>query len=273
MAQYKAQGIDQKLVAANVLSNLKSARDYASLFNNEAVVELGKSTSTMVVRTKPVVTLAATPADRDGLLPRTSAASNKIEVSLDQDEYAKIAIDPLDVFPEKQSAEVGEAIAEAIITAGNADLLAELVANGTAAYLGETFTKTMSADKVWDAILNETANVVATFTGDFTMFVGASFWARLASGAAVLKSASDPRSQAVTLSGVQRLEVVPDAAMAAAGALAVVAHRNAAVQGRVLDRLHTSREDADDILFARVRFGSHVTDEGAVIALKDGIEA
>jgi hypothetical protein len=271
MAQYKAQGIDQKLVAASVLSNLKAVSSYAIDFSNEQVVELGKRTSTIVIRNRPVVTLVATPAVRDGLLPRTSAAAGFVEVSLSEDVYAKLAIDPLDVEPARQSTELGQAIAEASIAVSNADLLATLVTGGTKSYLGEIFTKTSTPDVVWNAVLAAVANPVATYTPNFTLYVGASFWGRLASGSAALRQSVDPKAQALALSGVQRIRVVPDAIMTAAGALAIVAHSNAAVHGDVLTDLVTNREDADEILFYRIRFGTKVTDPGAVLALVDGV--
>lgn len=272
MPQYMADGIDQKLVAAHYLSNLKKADDYAAEFNNDAVVDLGRKTSTIVIRRKPVVSFKETPKDRDGHLPRTNASSTSFEVTLDKDVYTKPAIDPLDVEPEKQSADLGEAIADGLVAETNADILKELATKGTKAHLGETFTRTMSADKVWDAILGNTANVRATYKGSFVMWVGASFFARLCSGAAVLRGSNDPLAQAVRLAGVSKVIEVPDEVMKDAGALAIVANTNAAVHARVLDQLHEQRVDADVELFTRVRYGSHVTDSGAVVALVDGIE-
>jgi hypothetical protein len=269
MAQYKAGGIDQKAVAATMLSTSKSLKDFATKFRSDFVADINaKRSSTAVVRLEPVVTLADTPADRNGLLARTAATGGYVEVGLTADRYFKVAIDELDVEPAKQAAEIGTAGGKALVKEGNANLIAGCIAQGTKQYLGANLTKSTSGDTAWGALVDLLLPFAeAQFTEDVHLFVTPMLWSRLITGQATLKSAQDPRTTAKTLLGVASVEVVP-----MTGAIAIAAHGAAVAQARRLIGVKTETEDFDTIVEGRIKLGTKVLATDGVQVLVEGTE-
>lgn len=268
MPQYMAAGLDQKIVAARMLSYLKSKRDFGAYFTTDLVADINaKHTSTAVIRKEPTVNLAPMPADRDGLLPRTGTSSSFIEVTLTSDEYFKVGVDTLDIEPEKLAAELGVAGGKALLGALNADLLGTAGADGTQRYLGETFSATTTADEVWSQLVGLIVPFQeAEYTEGSRLFVAPAVWARLIEGQATLRTTVDPRAQAAQLLGVTSVDVTP----VKAGKLAILAHADSLVQPRRIAGIRSGVEDFDDIVEGRIKFGSKVLDANTVQVLNDG---
>ncbi|WP_164700848.1 hypothetical protein [Modestobacter sp. KNN46-3] len=266
MAQYKAAGIDQKVVAATIHNTLADLEDFAASYVQEFQAPInGQKTSTVVIRKRPTVTLAAMPANRDGLLPRTSAASTSVEITLTDDDYFKVAVDTQEVEAGKMSVELGEAGARAIVAAGNAQLLAALEAGGTEVeFVGDA----TDGEAVWANLIG----MVTTFqeagidsTG-LILEVKPAVWATLIKGIATLRSAQDPREVAKTLLGLARVRVAN-----LPSAKATLSHPDAAAQARVLSGIRSGMEDFDEIVEGRVKLGTEVLEPAAVLVLVDEV--
>lgn len=259
--------IDQTAVAGVIMSLVGTDDDYASDFTGNQFVNAinQQQTSTVIVRLAATVTLADTPASRDGLLPRTGISANTVEVSLDADKYFKVGIDTLGVKPGQTSTEVGQAGGTAIVKAGNANLLAGLEAQGTSVEFDGTFGASTTADSVWGSMVGMiTVFQEAEYTEDYVLYVRPSVWAKLITDVANLRSAADPRAAAAQLLGVSKVRVVN-----LPTALAVLSHRGAVAQAKVLSGIREDQEDFDRIVEGRIKVGTKVLDAGAALVLTD----
>lgn len=261
--------IDWKVVVASMYSNLKSAEDLGADYSDAFVTKLnGKHASVAVVRKRPTLTLSATPADRDGLLPRTGVTGGSVEVLLKQDRYFKVPVDQDGVEPGTVEAEIGVAGAEAIVRYGNSELLDELAAEGTSVYFGKTFGTTKSAQDVWTAALaQKTFYQKGEYTLDVVAYFDAEVWNTLIGAVETLRYAIDQQEAAAKLLGVTKVRVVN----LPAGVLAVFAHRGAVAQAKILNGIKSTVEDFDTLVEGRVKVGTNVLEAAAVRVIRDGV--
>jgi hypothetical protein len=225
---YLPGGLDQKIVAAKIIKTVEAAKDFARLYGRQdCVLDVNaRHTNTAVVRLSPTVAMSALP-EHEGLLPRTTATGGYVEITLEPAKYFKVAVDELDIEPEKLAAEIGVAGGEAIVDEANTSWLTELVAHGTPQNLGETFGSGTTAAEIWAALVAlDLPLQVAKFTKHTVLYIDPVPWARLLQ-AATLQTAVDPRVQAAILLGYEAVEVTP-----ITGALAVQQHRACAAQAK-----------------------------------------
>lgn len=262
-------GLDQRVVAATIATFLNTADDYASDFSNDFVAPInGQRTSTVLVRLAPVVATAPTPATRDGLLARTGVTAGSVEVGLTGDDYFKVGIDTLGVDPGTHSAAVGTAGAQAIVKLSNTSVLTALEGQGTAVEFPGTYGAATTGQQVWTALLGiGTSMVEADYEiGDLVLYIRAGVWAKLIEDVAALRGGADPRATAATLLGVGRVRIV---AFPTATTLATIAHPAAIAAARVLSGVRQDREDFDEIVEGRIKYGTKVIEAGAVRVLRD----
>lgn len=259
--------LDQKVVAASMLSLVGGPTDLAADFSNQFVNAINaQRTSTAVVRLAPTVTMANTPASRDGLLPRTGATAGTVEVTLQEDKYFKVGIDTLGVLPAQTAREVGIAGGQELIRVGNANLLSQIEAQGTAVPIGQTFGTSTTSDEVWGALVDLVTEFQEKgYTEDYVLHVRSVVWARLIRDMASLRGQGDPRKVAADLLNIPTVRNVN-----LPTALAAISHRGAVAQAKVLSDVDQTREDFDDIVEGRVKVGTKVLDEDAVLVLTDG---
>jgi hypothetical protein len=254
--------IDHKIVAATMFNILKTAVDFGADYSTEFTAPInGQRTSSVLVRTKPSLSLSDVPAVRDGLLARTSITGGSVEVHLKDDKYFKVAVDDQGVLPGQVETEIGTAGAEAIASYGNAELLETLQSVGTAVPF--VFDADTTAQEVWTALLaQKTAYTKAGYTNSVILYIDAEVWNTLIGGIASLGTAVNAQERAAQLLGVDKVYEVN-----LTEAHAVFAHRGSVAQAKVLSGIRSAQEDFDSIVEGRIKVGTNVLDPGAVRVL------
>lgn len=258
--------IDTTVVAATILNLLNGENDLAAPFSNQFTAPINQQqTSSVLVRTKPSLSLTDMPASRNGLLPRTDLTPGGfVEVGLDTDRYFKIGVDLQGVKPAQVSAEIGQAGAEAILAEANANLMSALVAQGTPVEYDED-----APGGYWGALLGlVTRQQEARYTSRFVLDITPSAWASFLSDPAVLRGNVDPRATAAQLLGVSAVRVAP-----IDGAVAILSHVDAVAHAKVLSGIRQAQEDFDQIVEGRIKVGTTVLDANAVLVLVDATPA
>lgn len=265
--------LDQRVVSARAASFIRDADEFASDFSSDFVAPINeRRTSTVLVRKRIELAMAATPASRDGLLARTGVTdAGSVEVRLTGDEYAKVGIDSLGVDPATHSAEIGEAIGRATVRVSNRSVIDAVQSlTNTLALPALAAGATRTAQEVWTALLDSATRLVTNDinTDDLTMYVAGPTWALLLGNVAVLNGGGDPRERAAELLGISRVRIVgfTDGA-GTTPTRAALLHPNVLACARVLSGVGTAREDWDEIVEARIRYGTAVVEQNAAVRI------